>query len=268
MAFKTLSLFLIFIFSFTHAQQVNRFIYELRYKDDSASALHKSERMCLDIDAQEYSFRSYDRFILDSLYHSDNTKAYEEVGNILYVFKRKPGKNSFAITEVQGAIRYTYDDPVILDWVITKEKKKDAQGNQLQKAEVFFRGRKWNAYFNPKIPISTGPYKFYGLPGLIVELYDDQNDYSFTLIGNHTVTRDAINIPGSRYIDKDLKVSKTQFFQILAEYKKDPARDFKAGVYNGTIQLVDRDPNDIIRGIEEKAREDQKKYNNPIELIQ
>ncbi|WP_027385734.1 GLPGLI family protein [Chryseobacterium gregarium] len=263
---KTLFPFLLCIFSFLSAQQVNRFIYELRYKEDSASTLYKSERMCLDVDDLEYSFRSYDRFILDSLYHSDSNKEYEEVGNILYVIKRKAGNSSFVITEVQGAIRYTYDDSVIPDWSVTSEKKKDDHGNQLQKAVAFFKGRKWNAYFNPEIPINTGPYKFYGLPGLIVELYDDKNDYHFKLIGNHKLLRKDIDIPSSRYVDKDLKVSKTKFLQIIAEYKKDPARDFKAGVYNGTIKLVDRDPNEIIRGIEEKSREDQKKYNNPIEL--
>jgi GLPGLI family protein len=268
MIFKFLFSFLIFTFSYLSSQQVNRFIYELNYKEDSMATVYKSERMCLDIDDKDYIFRSYDRFRLDSLYNLNSNKEYEEVGNILYTIKRKANRNNFTITEVQGAIRYTFDDAVVLDWSITNEKKRDDQGNQVQKAEAFFRGRKWTAYFNPEIPLNVGPYKFYGLPGLITEIYDDKKDYVFKLIGNYKISKKAIDVPSSRYVDKDLTVSKKKFLQIMEEYKKDPARDFKAGVYNGTIKLVDRDPNDIIRGIEEKSKEDQKKANNPIELAE
>lgn len=268
MIFKSLFSFLIFTFSYLSSQQVNRFIYELNYKEDSTSMDYKRERMCLDVDNIEYIFQSYDRFKLDSLYNLNSNKDYEEIGNILYKIKRKANKNTFLITEVQGAVRYTFDDIVALNWSITDRKKSDDLGNQLQKAEVFFRGRKWIAYFNPEIPLNVGPYKFYGLPGLIVEIYDEKKDYNFKLIGNYKVSRKDIDIPSSRYVDKDLKVSKTKFLQIMEEYKNDPARDFKAGIYNGTIKLVDRDPNDIIRGIEEKSKEDQKKINNPIELTE
>lgn len=266
MNIKIYSLLSMLLFSVLKSQQVNRFIYEFRYKEDSTSSMLKSERMCLDVEDKEYSFRSYDRFIVDSLYNSNSDKEYEEVGNILYNIERKLESNSFVVTEVQGAIRYTYDDTVKLRWIITNEKKIDKLGNQLQKAEVLFKGRKWSAYFDTNLPIDAGPYKFYGLPGLIVELYDDKKDYIFKLIGNFKIEKKDINIPSSQFVDKNVKVSKTKFLQIISEYKKDPARDFKAGVYNGTIKLVDRDPSEIIRGIEKKSREDQKKYNNPIEL--
>ena len=44
-----------------------------------------------------------------------------------------------------------------------------------------FRGRKWTAWFTQNIPIPEGPYKFSGLPGLIVEIYDSQNHYHYEL---------------------------------------------------------------------------------------
>ncbi|WDF45976.1 GLPGLI family protein [Chryseobacterium sp. KACC 21268] len=258
---------LIFISSLLRAQEINRFIYELKYREDSTSTIYHSEKMFLDADEKDFTFRSYDRFIMDSLYNSDNSKEYDDVGKFLYVIEKKEKKSDLSITEFQGAIRYKYDDNVALNWSITNEKKLDGRGKRLQKAEVFFRGRKWNAFFDAEIPINAGPYKFYGLPGLIVEIYDDRRDYNFKLIGNYKKPRKDIGVPVFRYVEKDLKVSKARFFQIIDEYKKDPARDFKAGVYNGTIKLVDRDPNEIIRGIEEKYREEQKKFNNPIELV-
>lgn len=50
-----------------------------------------------------------------------------------------------------------------------------------QKATTTWRGRSYTAWFTEQIPISEGPYKFSGLPGLIVEIYDDEKDYHFKL---------------------------------------------------------------------------------------
>jgi len=40
-------------------------------------------------------------------------------------------------------------------------------------------GRHWIAWFAPSIPISEGPYKFSGLPGLIIKLSDSNNFWNF-----------------------------------------------------------------------------------------
>ena len=45
------------------------------------------------------------------------------------------------------------------------------------------RGRNYHAWFAPEIPLNEGPWKFNGLPGLILEVYDTQDHYHFTLIG-------------------------------------------------------------------------------------
>ncbi|MGO1594994.1 MAG: GLPGLI family protein [Sphingobacterium sp.] len=44
-----------------------------------------------------------------------------------------------------------------------------------------FGNRNWKAYCNPEIPISDGPYKFSGLPGLIVRIVDGKGHWDFTL---------------------------------------------------------------------------------------
>ena len=48
------------------------------------------------------------------------------------------------------------------------------------KATLNFRGRNYIAWYTPYIPLSFGPWKFYGLPGLILELYDTENNYHWT----------------------------------------------------------------------------------------
>lgn len=56
-------------------------------------------------------------------------------------------------------------------------------GYASQKAVCHYRGRDWIAWFTPEIPIGEGPWKFYGLPGLITKIYDAKNHYVFELIG-------------------------------------------------------------------------------------
>ena len=55
-------------------------------------------------------------------------------------------------------------------------------GYACQKAVCDYRGRSYEAWFTPEIPISEGPWKFHGLPGLIIRLNDTKNHYEFELV--------------------------------------------------------------------------------------
>ncbi|WP_256377529.1 GLPGLI family protein [Pedobacter sp. L105] len=52
-----------------------------------------------------------------------------------------------------------------------------------QKATLHFRGRDYTAWFTQEIPVSDGPWKFMGLPGLIIKVEDNQHLFSFRLTG-------------------------------------------------------------------------------------
>lgn len=61
-------------------------------------------------------------------------------------------------------------------WKLSNETKKI--GNFLcQKAVSNFRGRDYVAWFAKDIPVHAGPWKFYGLPGLILEVYDENGKF-------------------------------------------------------------------------------------------
>ncbi len=55
------------------------------------------------------------------------------------------------------------------------------------KATTTFRGRNYVAWYCPEIPISSGPWKLQGLPGLIFEAKDTDNEVEFVF--------EAIEIP-------------------------------------------------------------------------
>lgn len=81
-----------------------------------------------------------------------------------------------------GTILYRYIEPdKLLTWKIGQEKYNIA-GYACQRATTEFAGRVFEAWFTREVPISEGPYKFYGLPGLIVKLHDSNNYYSFELV--------------------------------------------------------------------------------------
>ena len=73
-----------------------------------------------------------------------------------------------------------YEDSVFISWRIKKETKK-VQGLQCQKATANFRGRKYEAWFAIDVPVPFGPWKFHGLPGLIIELSDVKKEVVINL---------------------------------------------------------------------------------------
>lgn len=55
-------------------------------------------------------------------------------------------------------------------------------GQLCQKSVCTFRGRDFEAWFAPGIPISEGPWTFGGLPGLIMKVYDKDHLYVFECV--------------------------------------------------------------------------------------
>lgn len=87
-------------------------------------------------------------------------------------------------------LKYTYellkipylinDNTLSINWELTSDKK-EIQGLICSKATTTFRGRNWTVWYCPQIPVVYGPWKFYGLPGLMVELTEDTNRFAFVL---------------------------------------------------------------------------------------
>lgn len=106
------------------------------------------------------------------------------------------------------------------DWKILPETK--IIGNHLcKKAITRYNGRNYTAWFTTEIPISEGPYTFKGLPGLILEVYDENNWFRAEL-ASILNKKEAIT-PQFRAISTDYK----SFVKRRKEFNDNPVAELQ-----------------------------------------
>ncbi len=96
------------------------------------------------------------------------------------IFYKNFKKKQLIVREIVWMQPYLTSEPKLpeLKWTIQEETKKISNFD-CQKAIITFRGRHYTAWFTAQIPSNDGPWKFYGLPGLILEIYDDVEEVKF-----------------------------------------------------------------------------------------
>jgi len=105
-------------------------------------------------------------------------------GDLMYakIYKDFNAKKLFVIDNISTNY-FIYEEYLIpQNWTILNDTMTVA-GYICQKAICDYRGRSYEAWFAPEIPISEGPWKFFGLPGLIMKVYDTEHHYEFELDG-------------------------------------------------------------------------------------
>ncbi|MBE6177449.1 MAG: GLPGLI family protein [Rikenellaceae bacterium] len=76
--------------------------------------------------------------------------------------------------------RVHYSEPTpTFDWQITSHQEEIA-GYLCRQATTTFRGRQWTVWFTEELTEDAGPWKFSGLPGVILKAKDSRGEYLFT----------------------------------------------------------------------------------------
>lgn len=259
----------LFISAF-YTAQTNRFFYELKYKSDSLQVDPQTELMVLDINPTTTNY--YDNTFLEKeeeneKYHSQNLNWTSQVPVI-----REKGSSKNINFEMIGWDLYSFqtDDKIV--WKLSKETKA-YQNLSLQKATTNFGGRKWEAWFTKEFPFSEGPYKFQGLPGLIILLKDDKGQYNFSFIKNEKLekTYNTANFLEDRYGNPPLSVNEKMFIKKKMEYYNDPYHEARIKLNEGTTQSYDINGVRYTKGsdltpLTKTEQEYIRKNNNPIEI--
>jgi GLPGLI family protein len=106
----------------------------------------------------------------------------------------------------------TTEDTPVQNWQLHNDTLTVA-GYICQKATCYFRGRSYTAWFTADIPINNGPWKFGGLPGLILKIYDNDNLYNFECVGIQNYFRKfPIRIRNSYENNKEMNREKLMEF--------------------------------------------------------
>ena len=100
----------------------------------------------------------------------------------VYRYAKKQQVEVIYRTILSGPV-YRYVEPMEqMTWTIQPDEK-TILGYMCRKAVTTFRGRTYTAWFTMDIPTPYGPYKFGGLPGLILSISDADEEYSWNCIG-------------------------------------------------------------------------------------
>lgn len=115
--------------------------------------------------------------------------------------------------------KYEYEElQPHFNWKLLENKTKTILGYQCFSATTSFRGRNYTAWFTKDLPINNGPYIFQGLPGLILEIYDDENNFSFSAIGMDKKPKSIYWRTEKRII----KTSRSKFKEVQQTYHDKP----------------------------------------------
>lgn len=278
-------LFLIILASLFANAQNKRFIYEYSFILDSTNKDNvEKEMLVLEVTSTGSNFYSYEKFKSDSLLmieiekqkHSDSeiinfNPTYK--GKITYtVSKNYPDFNTFFHIGV-GIDEYKVSDDRKMEWKISSEKAKIGEFDA-QKAETEMYGRKWTAWFTTEIPIQDGPYKFHGLPGLIVKIEDFNKTHSFELKGiSKKINNQSLIVQEKLFNAQEIPITYSQYKKIYLELRDDPAKSLREMINKAGANFKMFDPTgaevkpaDMIRKRELQAKEYQKKNNNFLEI--
>lgn len=81
----------------------------------------------------------------------------------------------------------TYEEEIpTQEWTINMDSITTILGMECHYATTKFRGREWKVWFTGEIPVSLGPWKLGGLPGLILKATADNDFIKFTAVSIKT----------------------------------------------------------------------------------
>ena len=289
---KLFSIIFIALFAFVSAQNndsketANRFFYELTFKPKKDSTKLEKVIMALDIVKNKSVYRDFTAVGQDSILKiqfeqmqkagvfKDLSKTFKMPKFSEKIVKNYPDMKMQYIERIANGfspMNIGYNETARFDSKISNEKAKIGAYNA-QKATTEFGGKKWTAWFSSELPFQDGPYKFSGLPGLIVKIEDEGKNYSWVLQGNKKVP----NWEELTYMEKisnvGLKVTempREKFEKTFSEFKKDPfatARPMMTQeIMSKTIPGMEGTIGDMMKKQEKMYKDFFNANDNPIE---
>ncbi len=176
-------------------------------------------------------------------------------GDERVIFKNYPA-GKITVTDRVVSTDYLYEENLDeIQWNILPDTM-TCLSYSCQKAETDFRGRHYEAWFTPDFPVSEGPWKFGGLPGLILRMEDSQKNFVFQATGLEQ-SGSLIYYPQKDY----LKTSRKEVDKIKRRFIENPMEYIKSSLPGANIQIKMKNED----GSESTGKDIKFPY-NPMEL--
>lgn len=243
--------------------------YRYTFQSDSTDTnSKKSEVMFLYLGKESSKFSSAGTAVREQLLKSGkkaerNSADFNRIQaatpntSIYYTIYKHYPSSAMSFTESLALEDFRYSEELgQLVWEIGMEQK-EINGYQAQKATTKFAGRDYVAWFTPEIPAPDGPYKFNGLPGLILEIRDLKEHHVFELVQFEALEPPVeMEFRSKSYI----LTGKEKFLRAKEDYMKDPLKAVEQAGITFEMDAVTR------AMMNRDHREELKKRNNPLEL--
>ena len=234
--------------------------YKLDFKLDSTSAEKISEYMILYLGEEVSQFSSRAYVLANPIVRRGNSASTSRAAVTKFftkTIKDRGASKMYNSVFVPMTDFFYVQELGLFDWEIHPETKM-IKDYKAQKATTSFAGRDYVAWFTTEVPVSDGPYKFNGLPGLILEVADTGNDYVFSFRGLEKLT------PAFTYkinFNQYIKSNQEDIAERLYEYRRDPPTYMRAHGF-----FTDRKLPNAHKKMVANFTKMLEKENNPIEL--
>lgn len=259
--------FLFFSISFSQTGNTDSlrgdFTYLLQYKPNTLNRDYIiSELFSLQISDNKTFFSSVNRLKFDSAFASqfsqrNGTLDFRSLPQSRSNYLIIQTENNTQFYDTVGRTLLSYNSPIIDNWKLINESKV-INSVFCKKAEVHYKGRDWTAWYSPEIPFPNGPFKFRGLPGLIIKLTDKTGDYDFEMVksvSNKNLKGKIIALNKARY-QKAKLVTKKELSQAWKNSRNNIKYELES---TGTTLYNDQRD-------KQKIDDTEKNGYNPIEL--
>jgi len=258
-------LIICFVFNNAFSQKLkDNFRYQVMYKltyqlDSTEVESEKSEYMVLYLGDEFSKYSSRAKTLSNQIVYSGNSASTSRSALTHFHYEiikeNKSAQLHYALKIPKMDDRFYYvQNKNLFNWKIEEETKLIKE-YKAQKATTSFAGRNYVAWFAPEIPISDGPYKFNGLPGLILEIYDTEKDWNFEFFGFEKL---APKKSFKLNLNQHVKTTKENLLDLWYRYRRDPM----GYANNPNVTLTP----EVQKKYVEAFTKMLEKENNPIEL--
>lgn len=201
-------------------------IYKYMYQTDSLKKDSKKEELMELLTTQygETFYQSFNKGLRDSIILADkidrnrgiNQKIqlqtqYNINSTIFQLNNNLITRDSYINSLGKEQDYFYYQENIDLDWEL-HDNIDSIQGIPVQMASCKLKNHTWTAWFATEINLPYGPYKFFGLPGLILKIEDDKGYFSFEMVSIQKKNSLVISFPNEEYIEKKL-ITKDQYLK-------------------------------------------------------